>query len=706
MKLLLHSFLLFMAVLLSGCGGSSGTGGSSSPGITIEKIDDKSVVEFFAPITVKAKITQSENNPYHLYIESSDSSFIQASVTQDGMMTLTSASKGGGASSVTITLIAFTLSDVASRSFKVNVETANLPTFSALDFTTVSDEGWDETAVRKVLDIFAYGGQATDAQIQTWASMPPKSAIVQMLTFDATNPLLSPTENQIPATISLEKQSIFWSSNDSRNFLHDTYKERYKTDSWGANSMSWSLSTLTRGLNPFLNKIGLWETNYHMSANRNAGVYPIPMFHHYDNIMKALTSNKTYEKVLAQGAKNAAIAYQYGHNRNRYQSGIFRGNEDFAREYHQLFFGVLGEYDHAYHEGIAIPNTARALTDMVAKWHNPDMGGPDPEITFGTDYHYTADLDILKHTISGANAKEKIEAIAEVDIANSESLNNLPIMIISHFADDNLGTDTIKRIRSSWASMSEKRLLPFLWAYAVSTDFHSSHRYKYDSTIQRNMRIANKMIIDNLDLTSLDYDPTWYMGHEGVRAFRPLHDVFGHQTSIEASDNANIFRLTYNRSAKYSTFTKYYKCKRDSNNKCIKGEDGVYESIWEKDWAKLISKDNTKGYRVDEVAKWLWNRFISDGLKNYGVLERAHLIALLNGKDLALFLDEDKPLKLYRVDDIVNNANIKMLIDDGAVAKVKLDTDDINSRRYANRNIGRAIAFLVATPYIYAQEGK
>ncbi|WP_114417807.1 hypothetical protein [Marinospirillum perlucidum] len=30
----------------------------------------------------------------------------------------------------------------------------------------VSDETWDETAVRKVLHLFAYGSHATDAQIQ------------------------------------------------------------------------------------------------------------------------------------------------------------------------------------------------------------------------------------------------------------------------------------------------------------------------------------------------------------------------------------------------------------------------------------------------------------------------------------------------------------------------------------------------------------
>ncbi|MFO1436412.1 MAG: hypothetical protein U1F34_08755 [Gammaproteobacteria bacterium] len=55
---------------------------------------------------------------------------------------------------------------------------------------SVSDATWDETAVRKVLQIFAYGGQATDAQITTWANMKPADAIKQMLTLGTTNNLL------------------------------------------------------------------------------------------------------------------------------------------------------------------------------------------------------------------------------------------------------------------------------------------------------------------------------------------------------------------------------------------------------------------------------------------------------------------------------------------------------------------------------------
>ena len=69
-------------------------------------------------------------------------------------------------------------------------------------------------------------------------------------------------------------------------------------------------------------------------------------------------------------------------------------------------------------------------------------------------------------------------------------------------------------------------------------------------------------------------------------------------------------------------------------------------------------------------------------------------------------MNEDKPLTIYTIDDIVNDSNIKMLIEDGAVAQMKLGSDDKIARRYANKYVGRAIAFIVATPYIYVQEGK
>jgi hypothetical protein len=693
-----------LALFLAGCGGSSTTETTSA--LTLEPIANQKLIAPFAPRTIQVKVTQPKPEPYHFYVESSNDALVVATITDDGELTLSPASTTTDTGESTIEVIAFTLFDVDSLEFNVTVSRSTSTAFSMLSFKEVSQEEWTPTAVQKVLDTFAYGGHASDNQIETWSKMAPHEAIVEMLQLNASNPKLSPNSDPLFASISLEEQANFWSGDDSRNFVDAHYKDYFIAGDWDGIDQTWIFSTLTRGLNPFLYKVGVWESNYHMSANRNAGVYPYPMFHHYDNILAKLSANEPYERVMAQGAENAAIAYQYGHNRNIYKDGVFRGNEDFAREYHQLFFGILGGYDPLYHEETSIPNTARALTDMQAKWHPTDEGGPDREITFGTEYHYTPDVEIIHHTISGATAKEKIEAIAKVDIAQDESLDNLPVMIISHFADDNLSEDKIGRIRSSWRAMSTKELLPFLWAYAVSTDFHSPSRYKFESTIQRNMRVTNKLIVDNSDLKYLTYNPFNYLYKEGIRLFRPIHDVFGHQTSIEASDNANIFRLTYNRSAKPYSITQYYRCKRDSNNECIKDENGIYEAEWEKDWAKIISSEKTNGYTVEEVGKWLWQRFISDDLKHYGTLERAHIVSLLNGRDLAVFLDDENPLKIYSIEDLESDSSVKRRLQDGAVEQMNLNSSDINDRRLANRFIGRAIAFIVATPYIYAQEGK
>lgn len=44
---------------------------------------------------------------------------------------------------------------------------------SALAFTSLDANSWNESAVRRVLHTFAYGGYATDAQIKSWSGMAP-----------------------------------------------------------------------------------------------------------------------------------------------------------------------------------------------------------------------------------------------------------------------------------------------------------------------------------------------------------------------------------------------------------------------------------------------------------------------------------------------------------------------------------------------------
>jgi len=695
--------MVVVAFVLLACGG----GGGATSSLKIDEIDDISVVEYFAPFTVETTVTNSSGDEQFYYVDSNMSDVISVSVDDSGVIRISPATNHGGVAEVRVTLIVFTLNDATNLSFVVSIKAAQFAKFSSLSFTPVDGSTWDRLAVRKVLEAFAYGGHATDAQITAWADMPPEHAIVQMLTFDAKNPLLSPSDSILPDTTSLETLSRFWSSDSSDNFISAEDREHFEVTRWNIPATSWALATMTRGLNPFLHRIGLWETNYHMSANQDAGIYPLPMLHHYDNIVKALSQNSSYDSVIAQGAKNAAIAYQYGHNRNSYSDGTFRGNEDFAREYHQLFLGILGEYDPTYHEGTAIPNTARALTDMQAKWHNKEDGGPDTEITFGTDKHYTADLEILKNTISGARADIKLDAIASVGIVQAESLANLPIMIIKHLADDNLAADAMKHIRDSWAAMDRKELLPFLWAYATSEDFHSSSRFKYASTIERIVGVLNSTIVSNDDHKYQYYDPTYPLYKEGIVAFRPTHDVFGHQTGLEASDSADVFRINYNSSTKdVYQYIKTYHCIKDASKSCPKDAEGNKIADWEKNWGAKIPTNSSGEYIVDSVASWLWSHFVGDEGKNYGVLERAHIVALLNDKDIGLLLDEDNPLRVYTLSELTNDTNIKLLINDGAVAKMALGSSVVKDRREANKRVGLAIAFIAATPYMYAQEGR
>jgi len=675
--------------------------------ITLGGISTVTKKEYYAPFDIETEVSYNGTDELHYFVDSNNSDFIEATVDTDGKIHIKATQNSGGTGSARVIFIAFSKNVANYMYINITIEHSDFPEFSTLDFIQIENEEWNELAVIKVLNTFAFGGHASEVQIATWASMPPEYAIVQMLNFESNNKLLSPTKSKLPQTSSLEELAQFWSSDSEDNDLNEHDKQYYEEFNWAALSFSWYRAVLVRGLNPFVHRVGLWETNYHMSANHNSGVHNNPLFRHYDNIISSLASNSAYSTVIAQGAKNAAIAFQYGHNYNIYSDGIFRGNEDFAREYHQLFFGILGEYDHDYHELTAIPNTARALTDMYARWHSNENGGPDREIVFGTEKHYESDLDILKSTISGGDASIKIDNIALVAIDHNESKKNLPVMIIEHFADNNLSDETKTRIRSSWDKMNPKRLLPFLWAYALSTDFHNEKRFKYLTSIERTMGVHSKMVVDNSDNIYERYRPDWYLSHEEVAVFSPIHDVFGHQTALEASDNPNIFQANYNRSVAMPwLYTDIYKCLRDDDNKCVEDDDGIEIAVWEKDWSNKIPADDDGNYVVEDVALWLWKYFIGDGGKNYGIIERAYIVTLLNGKDLALFIDEDDPLHVYSLDDLTNNNDLVQAINDGAVAKMKLTSSNINDRRDANAKIGLAIAFIVATPYIYAQEGK
>ena len=186
-------------------------------------------------------------------------------------------------------------------------------------FERVSDALWDDTAVRKVLHTFAYGGHATDEQIQIWADMKPVAAIVQMLTFNQHNLLLSPLgaddyDRLDTRDGTLKGLASFWASSDPDNRVYTNHRMKYLAL---ANvNPTWTRAAITRGLNPFRQKIGLWETNYHVAVNRDAGVTKQQVIRYYDDIMNALEQEVPYQDVLSIAATSAAIATQYGHRKN------------------------------------------------------------------------------------------------------------------------------------------------------------------------------------------------------------------------------------------------------------------------------------------------------------------------------------------------------------------------------------------------------
>jgi len=240
--------------------------------------------------------------------------------------------------------------------------------------------------------------------------------------------------------------------------------------------------------------------------------------------MTALEMDWPYQDVISTAASSAAVAMQYGHRNNKFIAGECKCNEDFAREYHQLFFGILGTDDTNYHETVTIKNTARALTDMPVTYS--DESGFADTVNFGTENHYSGILEILNVDFWGTDARERIDQLSQYAIDTTESNNNLPVKIISDLADDNLDAAKTATIQSAWISMSEKSLLTFLRAYAISPEYHSATRVKYLSSIDRNILIANKLTLSNFENYLDLYTANSYIT-EGVEVFKPGRAVFG-----------------------------------------------------------------------------------------------------------------------------------------------------------------------------------
>jgi len=608
--------------------------------------------------------------------------------------------------------------------------TLHVSSATAQGFETIGEADWDETAVRRVLHVFAYGGAASDSQIALWSFMRPSTAIQEMLTFAPNNPLLSPAEDVSTGHAgSLEALQTWLSSGDPDNLTCPGDRNRFNETNERADGeivlrnqglqQAWIAAVRTRGLNPFRHNVGFWLVNYQMAVNLHDTEPPL-LRDHYDRSLDGLAAGRPFHEVLALGATSAAVAREYNHRNNTYNNntGTFRGNDDFAREFHQLFFRINGDTeDPAYHEDVTIEHTAWALTglqiDKVSNAYgttlNREWWVAPIDFTDHTDEtgrsilnatrNYQGNLEILHNTISGATAEDKLFDLAAVAIQHPESLANLPVEIVNFFADDNLDVEKTTAIQEAWSAIAgtPNDLLHFIREYAVSTAFHGASTLKYRTAFQRNMTIYNLNTVDNEETYGNTFSPRAPMLEQGADVFVPAHDVFGGQTSLNAANNPNLFQEAYNRAVDYpANLARTVDVCRDENDVAL--------GTWRKDWARVIP--TTGGmYPVAEVGLWLWNRFVGDGGRNFGTLERANVAALLaTGMDLGFAIDPAAPETIYSVTQLSSEPLLTALTNLQS-ANLELGSATTSTRQEANRRIGLAINFISMTPAMFVTEG-
>jgi hypothetical protein len=298
----------------------------------------------------------------------------------------------------------------------------------------------------------------------------------------------------------------------------------------------------------------------------------------------------------------------------------------------------------------------------------------------------------MEESIYGTTAADRVAALSPRAIVHPESLEALPVKIVSELADDAMTDGKARVIREAWADMPQKSVLGFLRAYAVSALFHSSSRLKYWNSPERYLIVTNRVMATNEenDLNAYRVDA---FEAEGVTIFEPVHNVFGSQTGREAADSADVFRAQLN-------------AMMDDEWLYRRGEAELSGIQWTKDWSDLVPRSDG-GYVVRDVAEWLWQRFVADGLRNFGTLERAYLYALLatdsDFGELAAPGDADH---VYTVEELEEDPALTMLIDGLAASRMNLASADARDRLVAHERLGQAIDFIAATPYVFAQEGR
>lgn len=133
-------------------------------------------------------------------------------------------------------------------------------------------------------------------------------------------------------------------------------------------------------------------------------------------------------------------------------------------------------------------------------------------------------------------------------------------------------------------------------------------------------------------------------------------------------------------------------------------DDGV--SI-ERDWSAVAPRESDGSFQVARVGRWLWQRLLADGRKHYGAFEAAQVHALLaDGVAFGWLVDESDPDRVFTIDEFAPSSELARRVADLGARSLPLGDADERKRRGAHENVGHAIAFIVTTPFIFAQEGR
>ena len=593
----------------------------------------------------------------------------------------------------------------------------------------VHRKDWNTSSVRRVLQAFAFGGHATDAQIERWARMVPEKAAIQMLNFEAVNKRLSAPDDDAAAfqCTSMAELQHLWGSDDPANPVRQFDRSYYSMLNEDLEQLSpiglyltWPRAMHTRGCNLFLHKTAFYLTNYHASIHvQNAGVGLIRDY--YDDTVTALMESSNFGDLMYQAAINGALALAYGHFASYVHpsTGEFFGNDDFAREYFQLLFGIQGTMeDPEYHEGVTIENNARLLTGMLLD-AEPDRFGSIArqdwlltEIDFSDHvdeagreiYNHTAHIDfrdgpqscleILHQQICGATADAKLRALGQVAASHPESMANIPLKLVRFFGDTVITPKEAKGLQAAWKA-AELDILRFLRGYAISTQFHADNSFKYWSAFERNLIMHNAATLDNEESFAKPFflGPTVPMLEQNALVFAPIRDVFGGQTGNDAANDRFSFRSAWSQNVDnpdaLGTAEQFYQL----------AEDGAPQ-LWRKDWSTVIPTNAAGDHIVGEVAQWLWQRFIADRGANFDAIAQAQVHALLaTGFDFAAVVDRDNVDALYSSEDL----------EDGFAAEVNRELA-ATVMNFADREeqirVGMAVNFITMLPYAFARTGE